>query len=206
MEQHAAIRFCFLLSKNASETLEIINQAYSEDTMSCIQIYKWFSRFKKGRTSLEDDSKPGTPTTSIHDENVERVRTLLASDRRLTCKMISAELKISTGSVHTIVHEKLNKRKLYAKLVPHFLTEEQKEQRVNAARDFIEFADSNPDFLNKIITGDESWCFQYDPTTKRQSAEWVGKNSPKPIKSRATKSRVKTMLMTMSSSIILRCA
>ena len=29
-------------------------------------------------------------------------------------------------------------------------------------------------FWKNIITGDESWCFAYDPATKRQSAEWVG--------------------------------
>jgi transposase len=30
--------------------------------------------------------------------------------------------------------------------------------------------------LSKIVTGGETWCFMYDPTTKWQSAEWV---SPK---------------------------
>jgi len=34
-------------------------------------------------------------------------------------------------------------------------------------------------FWENIITGDETWCFAYDPATKRQSAEWVGQNSPK---------------------------
>jgi len=35
-------------------------------------------------------------------------------------------------------------------------------------------------FFNKIITGDETWCFAYDPETKRQSSEWVGETSPRP--------------------------
>jgi len=34
------------------------------------------------------------------------------------------------------------------------------------------------------ITGEETWCFAYDPATKRQSAEWVGQSSPKPKKPR----------------------
>ena len=39
-------------------------------------------------------------------------------------------------------------------------------------------------------------CFAYDPTTKRQSAAWVGETSPRPKKKlRFHKSRVKTMLM-----------
>ena len=50
-------------------------------------------------------------------------------------------------------------------------------------------------FWEDIITGDETWCFAYDPATKRQSAEWVGQNSPKPKKLRFQKSRVMTMLI-----------
>jgi len=47
-------------------------------------------------------------------------------------------------------------------------------------------------FGENIITGDETWCFAYDPATKRQSAEWVGQNSPKPKKLRFQKSRHQT--------------
>ena len=50
-------------------------------------------------------------------------------------------------------------------------------------------------FGENIITSDKAWCFAYDPATKRQSAEWVGQNSPKPKKLRFQKSRVKTMLI-----------
>ena len=49
-------------------------------------------------------------------------------------------------------------------------------------------------FWENIITGDETWCFAYDPAIKRQSEEWVEQNSPKPKKLRFQKSRVKTML------------
>ena len=34
--------------------------------------------------------------------------------------------------------------------------------------------DEDKTFFNNIITGDEIWCFAYDPETKRQSSEWVG--------------------------------
>jgi hypothetical protein len=39
-------------------------------------------------------------------------------------------------------------------------------------------ADKN--FLNKIMTGDETRYFAYDPETKRQSSELVGETSPQP--------------------------
>ena len=67
------------------------------------------------------------------------------------------------GSVHTIMHDVLGKRKVCAKFVPHSLTPEQKEQCVLAATDFVQCTDDNPTFLNSIITGDETWCFEYEP-------------------------------------------
>jgi hypothetical protein len=50
-------------------------------------------------------------------------------------------------------------------------------------------------FLNKIITGDETWCFAYDPETQRRSSEWVGETSPPPKKLKFQRSRIKTMLI-----------
>jgi hypothetical protein len=62
------------------------------------------------------------------------------------------------------------------------LTPEQKDRKIAACRDLIATADSDPDFFKKIVTGDETWCFAYDPTTKRQSAKWVGETSSRPKK------------------------
>ena len=55
-------------------------------------------------------------------------------------------------------------------------------------------------FFNKIITGDETWCFVYDPDAKRQSSEWVGETSPPPKKLKFQRSRIKTMLINFFDS------
>ncbi|GFX73703.1 putative DD34D transposase [Trichonephila clavipes] len=56
--------------------------------------------------------------------------------------------------------------------------------------------ENDPNFLKSIVTGDETCCFQYDPETKRQSAEWKSHNSPQAKKSRKSPSQIKTMLIT----------
>ena len=68
------------------------------------------------------------------------------------------------------------------------------EQRVVYCQDLL-LMGQDEHFWENIITGDETWCFAYDPATKRQSAEWVGQNSPKPKKMRFQKLRVKKMLI-----------
>jgi hypothetical protein len=56
-------------------------------------------------------------------------------------------------------------------------------------------ADADKNLFNKIVTGDETWCFAYDPETKRRSSVWVRETSPKPKKLKFQKFRIKTMLM-----------
>jgi hypothetical protein len=38
--------------------------------------------------------------------------------------------------------------------------------------EILERIETEPDFLNQVITGDERRVFEYDPETKRLSEEW----------------------------------
>ena len=60
-------------------------------------------------------------------------------------------------------------------------------------------ADADKIFFNKIIMEDETWCFAYDPKTKRQISEWVGETSPRPKKLKFQMFRNKTMLIIFST-------
>ena len=86
-------------------------------------------------------------------------------------------------------------RIICAKLVPKNLSVEQKANRLEIYQDFLVRLEIEPNFLHKVITGDESWVFDYDPETKRQSEEWLTKSSPRPTKARMSRSRVKTMII-----------
>ena len=99
-------------------------------------------------------------------------------NRRVTLQLMSEELGISKDTVHTIVHEDLGKRKIRSRFVPHKLTDEQKAKQMETSGDFITMCDQDPSFLRTIITGDETWCYQFDPESKRQSMEWHSLSSP----------------------------
>jgi hypothetical protein len=49
--------------------------------------------------------------------------------------------------------------------------------------------------FDRVIIGDETWCFKYDPETKRQAMQLKTQNSPRPKKGRMSRSQVKTMLV-----------
>lgn len=100
--------------------------------------------------------------------------------------MIEEDLNIGKD-VQKIVEQDLQKRKVCSRFVPHSLTAEQKEDRVSSCQEWVQLAENEPEWFKKIIPGDESLFHAYDPATKRQSAAWVGKNSPRPKKLRIQK-------------------
>ena len=63
------------------------------------------------------------------------------------------------------------------------------------AGDLFEKSTQDTAFLTKIVTGDESRVFVYDPETKMQSAEWHTASSPRPKNSSLVKSKEKVMLI-----------
>jgi len=75
-------------------------------------------------------------------------------------------------------------RKICAKMVPRLLNEGQKERRVQVCRNILEQLETEPNLLKRVATGDESWIFDYDPLTKRQSLELKSALSPRPKKAR----------------------
>jgi len=54
--------------------------------------------------------------------------------------------------------------------VPRILIHDQREERIPICCDLIISADADETFLNRIITGDETWCFLYDPQLTREEA------------------------------------
>ena len=89
----------------------------------------------------------------------------------------------------------LVKRKILSRFVSHKLTDEQKAKRMETSGDFISMCDQEPLLLENIVTGDETWCYQFDPESKRQSMAWCSSTFPRPRKSRLQKSKVKMLLI-----------
>jgi len=144
---------------------------------------------------VEDEPHVGRPSTSKMDDNVERVRSLVRSDRRLMLRMISSELNLNWFTVHQILTQGLDMRKVCTKMVPKNLMAEQKASWRDVCLDLLDRLEREPEFFSRIITGDESWILEYDPQTKRQSQEWHTANSPHPKKVRMSKSKIKLMLI-----------
>ncbi|GFW85533.1 putative DD34D transposase [Trichonephila clavipes] len=173
----------------------MLQEAFKDDCISRSQSGKWHKAFKKGREEVADEPRSRRPTTTRTEENVDRVRKVLRTDRRLSIQQIVDTLHMSTLAVHGVVTEDLQKRKVCAKLVPKGLTQDQKELKSFALSRIVGFDQNEPDILNSVVTGDEFWLIEYDSELKRQSCERHTKSSPRPKKARMSKSCIKTMII-----------
>jgi len=193
-EQRADIKFMCRLGKSASETLLALQQVYGNTALKKSAVYDWFSRFKNGQETV-DDQRSGRPSTSRTEKMIEKVQQLIQCDRRMTIVELEQEVGVSHGSIHAILSNDLKMKHVSAKFVLRQLTTDEMECRMMVAGDLFEKSMQDPTLLTKIVTGDESWVFAYDPETKMQSAEWHTASSPQPKKSRLVKSTEKVMLI-----------
>ena len=103
-----------------------------------------------------------------------KVRDLVYSDRRIQVEEIALALGISHGSVSTILHNRLGMRKLTARWVPKFLSDEQLATRASVCSALLKRFRSKAAFLLRFVTVDETWVHYYEPENKTQSRQWVG--------------------------------
>ena len=59
LEEWYAIKFCFKLEKNATETYGMLQTAFRPSCMNQASIFEWHKRFKEGRESVRVDERCG---------------------------------------------------------------------------------------------------------------------------------------------------
>ena len=59
LEEWYAIKFCFKLAKNATETYEMLQTAFGASCINRASVFEWHKRFKESRESARDDEWRG---------------------------------------------------------------------------------------------------------------------------------------------------
>ena len=106
---------------------------------------------------------------------------------------ITQALGISHGIVSTILHDRLNMRKLIARWIPNSLSAEQLATRASVCSDLLKRFRSKDDFLLSLVTVDDTSVHYPEPENKAQSCQRVGFGSPRPKKFKTQPSAGKGM-------------
>ena len=163
------IFYDFKRGLNQAQSLERLTQAFGDLAPSRATVFNWFSEFKRGKTPFEDEERSGRPSTAVTEDNIDAVEKMV----RMTYKDIEASVRIGLGSVAKILHIYLRVSKMSSRWVPHCLTDGQNVTRVEWCCKMLQrFNNGNSRRDSEIITGDETWIYQYDPETKHHLSFW----------------------------------
>ncbi|UYV77910.1 hypothetical protein LAZ67_15002803 [Cordylochernes scorpioides] len=162
----------------------MLTVAYGEATVNRSNVYRWYKMFSEGREDVNDEERAGRPSTSTTDEKINEVEKMILANRRITVREVAEDLNISIGSCHSIFINDLGMRRVAAKFVPKLLNCDQKQHRMNIANEMLDSVRDDPNLLQRVITGDESWVYGYDVETKAQSSQWKLPHEPRPKKAR----------------------
>jgi hypothetical protein len=121
MQQHALIKFYFKSEKTATKEHKDLKNVYDDDCLSRAQVFRWFARFLEGRTSLEDDRRPGQSDTARSNKNVEKTRAIFTQDRRITTRLLAEHFGVGKEAARQILGRDLKERKISSKYVQHSL-------------------------------------------------------------------------------------
>ena len=86
LEERHAIKFCFKLGKNATETYGMLQTAFRASCMSRTSVFEWHKRFKEGRESVRDDERCGRSKEVNTPELIGIAAFAVSADHRIKLK------------------------------------------------------------------------------------------------------------------------
>ncbi|XP_006763885.1 PREDICTED: putative uncharacterized protein FLJ37770 [Myotis davidii] len=157
LEQRISIKCCVKLNKSASETHCLLKEAYGHEVMSRARVYDWHKRFREGREDVRDDARSGRPVTHRTDDNIQKVKDLVCSNRQLTVRMMAEQLNLDKETVRLILKENLNMRKVSAKVICGILKGDPKPRKLGFLSDLSKETRKSSSCVKKEVTGSETW-------------------------------------------------
>ncbi len=136
----------------------MLNGGYNESAMSQASIYRWYE-FKTSRKSAELMSRPSAPRTVLTEQTILNVP-------HLSVRQFASLLDILIGSTHTLILTKLGLAYMYMCVRSIFILTTTKNVCIEVYPYLKEQVANNMDYLNDVITTDETWIYCYDPAFK----------------------------------------
>ena len=131
--------------------------------------------------STSDAARSGWPKTASDENSVKLVEQMVHEDRRVSTRTIAKSLKISKGTVGTILSEVLCMKKLKSKMVQRQLTDEQKSLRLELSLANLKHLNQDSDsFWKRFITVDETWLQHFTAEDSESSRQWTASGEQHP--------------------------
>ena len=111
-EIHSYIKCCIRFNIDSKQIFNELCGIYGPQTILMRTVFRWVKTFKAGKFSVEDDTHPGRPKTSVTKANITAVKIVVEQDTQLSVRDIASCTGISEGSLQTILKKRLDRRKV----------------------------------------------------------------------------------------------
>ena len=105
IEQRVSLKCCVPNRITATESLKMLQKCFGESTLSRTQVLEWHKAFSEGREVVENLPHASGPSTSVNNDNIEKVKKIVFENRRVGIREVAEALNISYRSnQHIVVH------------------------------------------------------------------------------------------------------
>jgi len=165
-EVHSVIRFLNAKGERPAEIHKQIFAVYG-NVKNWQNVTKWCREFSERRIDVHDEQRSGRPSL-ISDDILQVIEGEIRANRPMAIRELHHIIpEVSKTTIHEAVTEKLWHKKLCARRVPKILTAIHKTKRMGFALKFLtRYAQEGDEFLDFIVTGDETSGFHYNPESK----------------------------------------
>jgi hypothetical protein len=132
-------------------------------------VAKWCRKFSEGRTDVHDKQRSSSPSL-ISDVLLQELEGEIRANRQVMIRELHHVIpEVSKITIHEAVTEKLGYRKLCTHWVPKMLMDAHKTKRMGSALKFLtQYAQEGDEFLDSIVTGDETRVFHHTSESKQR--------------------------------------
>ena len=132
--------------------------------MSYDTVRRWKNNFESGVESIKTAPKSGRAKFASRKEIVSKIKENIEGDTRFTVCDIARKVGYSLSTVHLILKNHLKVQKIFARWVPHLLTDEQNRQRAKVTKKLLQtFQTCDKNQLANVVTGDENRVDYFEP-------------------------------------------
>ncbi|KAJ8947015.1 hypothetical protein NQ318_019096 [Aromia moschata] len=96
----------------------MLQKCFGESTLSRTQVFEWHKAFSEGRKIVENLPHASRSSTSVNDDNIEKVKEIVLENLRVGIRVIAGAFNISYESIQHILVDVLGMKRVAARLVP----------------------------------------------------------------------------------------
>lgn len=159
---------------SATKIHDIVSTAWPDDAPKLRRIQQIVKELNDGtRESFDRAQGSGRRVSDTRKDSIGRIEEAVTDDPNVTVAELSSMHDLSESMVYRILSEDLEKIWMHTRWVPHVLTQQNKDRRVECCENILTSVNSRIARAN-LITIDEKWFYCRKMLPRNVVGSWMG--------------------------------